>query len=138
MKFIILLSFILLSSCAVLHSTQISDVDSNAVMKGKRFEILLSETGVNLQEATNIAQALTQDQKTRDDMKAINDIIAMFQMGPRTGNMVFNDTYPDSVIPLLMQNCTSGKISGLMSIRETNKYPVVSGEIIRLVGYCLN
>ena len=130
--------FLLLTSCSILHKTQLSEIDSRTVLKGRRFEVLVSETGINLQEATSIAKAFTQDQKTKSDFQALNDIIAAFQMGPRTGNMVFNDKYPDSVVPMLLQNCPSGKISGLMSIRETNKYPVVSGEIIRLIGYCLN
>jgi hypothetical protein len=124
--------------CAVLHRTQLAEVDSKAVLKGQRFEVLLSETGVNLQEATDIAKSLTQHQKTSDDMQAINDIIAMFQMGPRTGNMVFNEKYADAVPELILKNCPSGRVSSLMSIRETNKYPVVSGEIVRLVGYCIN
>lgn len=138
MRFFILLSFLFLSSCAVLHRTQLSDIHSEAVLKSKKFEILLSETGINLQEATDIAKSLTNHQKTSKDMKALNDAIAMFQMGPRTGNMVFNDTYPDAIVPTLLQKCPSGRISGLLSVRETNKYPVVSGEIVKVVGYCLN
>lgn len=129
---------VLLSGCAVLHSTQISEVDSQAVKQGQLFEILVSETGVNLQEATDIAKAFTQSKETQNQMKEIQDIISMFQMGPRTGNMVFSDQYADAMVPLLMQKCPSGKISGLMSIRETNKYPVVSGEIVKVIGYCLN
>lgn len=122
----------------MLHRTQLSDIHSEAVLKSKKFEILLSETGINLQEATDIAKSLTNHQKTSKDMKALNDAIAMFQMGPRTGNMVFNDTYPDAIVPTLLQKCPSGRISGLLSVRETNKYPVVSGEIVKVVGYCLN
>lgn len=127
-----------LLSCAILHSTQITDIDSATVKNGSRFNILLSETGVNLKEASKIAQAITNDQKTRQDIKELNAIISLFQMGPTTGNMVFNDTYADYVVDLLRAKCPSGKISGLMSIRETAKYPVVSGEIVRLVGYCQN
>jgi hypothetical protein len=103
-----------------------------------RFEILVSETGINLQEASDIGKLFTSDKKTKSDMQAINDIISAFQMGPRTGNMVFNDKYADVVVPALMNKCPSGRITGLMSIRETAKYPVVSGEIVKLIGYCAN
>lgn len=127
----------LLSSCAFLHSVHISDIDSKIVNEGTKFEVLVSETGLNLQEATNTAKVFTNDQKTKGDMQKVNDIISMFQMGPRTGNMVFNDTYADNLFKTLKEKCPKGQISGLMSIRETAKYPVVSGEIVKITGYCL-
>ena len=68
---------------------------------------------------------------------AVQDIVKMFQMGPRTGNPVFDDAYSDRLITLLQRQCPSGRISGLISIREAAKYPVVSGELVKLVGYCL-
>lgn len=134
---VLLLSLTLfLNGCAILHQFQMSSIDSEMVMSGKKFEIIVSETGVNLQEAADTAKLFTQSQQTRDQMQQINDIISMFQMGPRTGNMVFNEKYADSIMRALQLECPSGRMSGVTSVRETAKYPVVSGEIVRITGYC--
>jgi hypothetical protein len=125
-----------LSGCAILHQFQMSSIDSETVMSGKKFEIIVSETGVNLQEVTDTAKLFTQSQQTRKEMQQINEIISMFQMGPRTGNMVFNEKYADSIMRAIQLECPTGQISGMTSIRETAKYPVVSGEIVRITGYC--
>lgn len=127
---------LLCSGCAFMHHTQIGDVDSDIVLKGQKFEILLSETGVNIKEAANIGKAMTRHKGTQNQIQQIQQIISMFQMGPRTGNMVFSEDYADSVFQHIRTKCPSGKISGLMSIRESAKYPVVSGEIIKVIGYC--
>lgn len=127
---------VLLNGCAFLHQFQMSSIDSETVMSGRKFEIIVSETGVNLQEATNTAKLFTQSQQTRGDMQRVNEFISMFQMGPRTGNMIFNEKYADSIMRAIQSECPSGKIGAMTSIRETAKYPVVSGEIVRITGYC--
>lgn len=134
--FLIIAISAFLNGCAILHQFQISSIDSETVMSGRKFEIIVSETGVNLQEATDTAKLFTRSQQTQGDMQKINDIISMFQMGPRTGNMVFNEKYADSIMRALQSECPSRKMSGITSIRETAKYPVVSGEIVRITGYC--
>lgn len=131
-----MLTLVFLGGCAFLHQYQLDSVDSDLVLKGKKVEIIVSETGVNLQEATNVAKLFTRDQKTQGDMQKINDVISMFQMGPRTGNMVFDEKYADAVLKALETQCPSGRLSSVASIRETAKYPVVSGEIVKVVGYC--
>ena len=139
MKFLKALGYVLflsLNACAIMHHTQVGEVDSKIVLKGRKFEILLSETGVNFKEAANIGKALTRHGKTKRDIGKVQEFISLFQMGPRTGNHVFTDSYADKIFDLLKQRCASGKISGLTSIRETAKYPVVSGEIVRIIGYC--
>ena len=127
-------AFVFLSSCAIMHQTQVGEVDSAAVLKGKRFEVLVSQTGFSVEEAGAIA-ASTQSQ-TGDALANLALIISLFQMGPRTGNPVYNDAYAKKVFDLVRKECPSGRISGLMSVRETNKYPVVSGEIVKIAGYC--
>ena len=52
------------------------------------------------------------------------------------GVLVFFDDYSDGIADRLWRQCPSGNISGLMAIRETNDYGPVSGEVVRLVGYC--
>ena len=138
MKFSIYTLFVLFLStgCSIMHHAQLSEVDSKIVLNGKRFEILVSEIGVNFKEIGNLAQGLTRHGKTGRDMKKLQQAISMFQMGPRTGNHIFDDKYADKIFRLLKQKCPSGKMSGLNSIRETAKYPLVSGEIVKITGYC--
>ncbi len=126
----------ILVGCAIMHHTQVGEIDSQAVLKGRRFEILISETGVNFDEVAQVGKALTQHQKTRDDIGGVAGLIALFQMGPRTGNQVFSPVYADKAFDLIRKECPRGTVSGLVSIRETAKYPVVSGEIVKIIGYC--
>lgn len=132
----LLLGFLLLNGCAVMHHTQIGEIDSKMVSYGQRFEILLSETGINLEEGAAILKGLTSHKKTSGDIGKAQDIISMFQVGPRTGNQIFNDKYADPIFNLLRTQCPTGNLSGLTIIRESNKYPVVSGEIVKITGYC--
>ena len=127
---------LMLQACAFLHSAQVGEIDSQTVLKGKKFELLVSETGVNVQEALKIGESMTQHAKTSDALKSVRQVIALFQMGPVTGNYIYDDAYADMIFDLIKRECPSGKISGLTSIRETNKYPVVSGEIVKITGFC--
>ena len=136
-KILGLFSLLLLSGCAIIHHTQVGEVDSKTVLKGQKFEIRVSETGVSFKEAAQIGKSLTNHQGTSDDIGQAQKILSMFQMGPSTGNHVFSDDYADLIFDKIKQKCPNGKISGLTSIRETAKYPVVSGEIVRILGYCL-
>lgn len=124
------------SGCAYLHRVQIGEVDAEIVESGEKFEIVVSELGFNLDEAGAVAKALTQDAQTREQISSAQAIISLFQMGPRTGNTILDPTYADRVYDVVKTKCPSGKLSGLMSVRETAKYPVVSGEIVKVVGFC--
>jgi hypothetical protein len=130
--------FLLASTgCAVMHSTQLGDIDADTVMSSKPFEIKLAAIGVDTEEAVETAAIIAEASGgSGDSMRTIGDIIALFQMGPRTGNPVFNVKYSDEVIHQLREECPSGRITGLTMVRETAKYPVVSGEIVKIVGYC--
>lgn len=123
-----------LSSCAFLHHTQIGEIDNRT--EGEPFEILASETGINLKEAKSLLQAVTSSKTTSQHIGQASEIIGAFQMGPRTGNLIFDDSYSDIILEAIIRKCPNGKISGLNSIRESNKYPVVSGEIVKITGYC--
>ncbi len=120
-----------------MHSTQLGEIDSRVVLKGRKFQVLVSETGFNLDEVAGILRQTTTHAGTQNQIAEVQAIIGLFQMGPRTGNQVMNETYADNMIDLLRKECPKGRISGLMSVRETAKYPVISGEVVRLTGYCL-
>ncbi|MEL6181122.1 MAG: hypothetical protein AAFS10_19355, partial [Myxococcota bacterium] len=117
------------------HHVQVGEIDTRAVREGRRFEIMVSETGVNVAEAAQIAGAVVGSQA--ENLGTLAEIIEMFQMGPSTGDGVFREEYADAVFELLQAECPSGRITGLTSYRETADYPVVSGEVVRLVGYCV-
>ena len=125
------------SGCAILHSVQLGEIDSEAVLTSRPFEIKVSEFGLSTQDIATIGQALAQQSGHSDEVAAAGGIIEMFQMGPKTGNPSFKDDYSDHIKTLLLKECPNGKITGLMAIRETAKYPVISGEIVRVSGYCL-
>lgn len=134
-----LLLVLFAQSCAYLHHTQIGDVVSSPGFVQVPFEILISETGFNLQEAGQIGRAVITDRKAGENIQGVTAIIGLFQMGPRTGAPVYSgDTYGDKVYAALYEKCPSGQITGLQSIRESNKYPVVSGEIVKVRGFCLS
>ena len=130
------MTILFLSSCAQLHHVQIGEIDNNPKFVQKPFDIKLSEVGVDIQEAGRITKALA-GKDSNNEAKQIADIIALFQMGPRTGNPVYEKGYAKNLIQLIYEKCPSGRVTGLTSIRETRKYPVVSGEIVKLTGYCL-
>lgn len=130
----------IISGCAVLHSAQVGDIDSRAVLAGKPFDIKLSNIGFNVEEAASIAAAIAEgagNAEGAESLSTVGDIIQLFQMGPKTGNPVFKVDYSDEMSTKLFTACPSGRITGLMAVRETAKYPALSGEIVRLTGYCV-
>ncbi len=121
--------------CVVKHHAQFGEIDGRGGL-GRRFEVKVSETGVNLSEASSVAKSLTRSKAAQKDIETVRDIISMFQMGPKTGNIVFHDDYAEKLLSMILSQCSSGKITGLSLIRESNKYPVISGEIVKVRGYC--
>ena len=135
LKLFCFLSFTLLSGCAVLHHVQIGQIDNRSAFAQVPFDIKVSETGISTEDAGNIAKSM--NSRSGDDAAGLMQIIAIFQMGARTGNPIYDVHYAEKLIYQIHEKCPSGKVTGLMSIRETRKYPVISGEIIKITGYCL-
>ena len=124
-----------LLSCSYVYQVQLGEIDNRDVFEKTKFEIKVSELGVDVKEAGDLIGALAKVDK--DKSNKASGIIRLFQFGPRTGNPVFNEKYADNVLSLIREKCPQGRVSGLVSIREMNKYPVVSGEIVKVTGYCL-
>jgi hypothetical protein len=134
----VMLFALTLGGCAVLHHAQVGEIDNRngALEKARKFDVKVSETGVNLKETANLARAI----RGKKEDRAVDDverILGYFQQGPTTGEKVFNDTYAEKVLALVKAECPDGQITGLMSVRETRKYPVISGEIVKITGYCV-
>ena len=132
-----LVPLVMTSSCAWLHHVQVGEIDNSGHGKLRAFELKVSESGINFEEAGRIAKSLNGSAAGRKDVDNITNAIGMFQMGPRTGNIVFNDTYAKNIVNDIYKECPSGQVTGLVSIRESRKYPVISGEIIKIKGYCV-
>ena len=126
---------LLTSSCAVLHHVQVGSIDNRNTDAAIPFEIMMSETGVSTEEIGRIADNASKS--GRSDVGDAAAIISMFQVGPKTGIQVYNEHYAKRLIYEIHQKCPTGRVTGLMSIREMRKYPVISGEIVKVTGYCL-
>ncbi len=135
----LLIVFFMMSGCAIMYHTQVGEVDSNIVLDGQRFEIKVSELGFNVDELVDIgskvAKAMQNDQAAKH-IKDVNTILGFFQIGPRTGNPTFTDQYADKIYYSILEKCLSGRVSGLTSVREMAKYPVISGEVVKIIGFC--
>ena len=125
-----------MASCAQLHHVQVGEIENRSGFVQKPFDIKISETGVSIQEAAGVAKVLSSKQ-TNQEIQQVANVIAMFQMGPRTGNPVYVKDYAKNLILLIYEKCPTGQVTGLTSVRESRKYPVVSGEIVKITGYCL-
>lgn len=130
-----LLGVALLNSCAVLHNIQVGEVESFNGYIHKPFEIKMSEVGFDAARTSDQMKALNRNQdNAASDALAI---VALFQMGPRTGLPVYNRDFAKNLIQIIYEKCPSGRVTGLMSIREHRDYSIVSGEILKIKGLCL-
>ncbi len=125
---------IALSGCAHLHHVQIGQIDNRKALIDVPFEILMSETGVSTEDVAAIARATRTN--AGKDAGNVAAIIGLFQMGPRTGNPVYSERYAEKLVYEIYRKCPSGRVSNLVSIREMRKYPVISGEIVKVTGVC--
>ena len=133
--FCFFLVFPWLQGCAVLHHVQLGDIDNRDRLTLRPIEVKVSETGIDL----NDVKALSRLALGKQDSKGVNSALSFvqyFQMGPHTGNGVYSLEYIQHIQETLTVQCTDGFITGVMAIRETRKYPVVSGEIIKIKAYC--
>lgn len=136
-----LLGFVTMSvtgfmGCASLHSYQMGDIDgTGGELIG--YDIKQTELGWDIEEASQIAKSISKAPGVQKTANTVSDVWAAITFGPKTGEVTFSDQYADETTKRLKTSCASGKITGLVSIRETNKYPVVSGEIARIAAYCV-
>ena len=128
--------FLALLGCMRIHSIQVGEVNSPTVQDGERFEIKLSALGFSTKEIGEIAKMAASTKQSQDTVDDISAIVGLFQMGPRTGQAVVDPRFSDRLITEVQKRCPAGAISGLMTIRETADYPGITGEIVKLVGYC--
>ncbi|MCX6132131.1 MAG: hypothetical protein NTX25_24125 [Proteobacteria bacterium] len=128
----------LVSSCAVLHKVQLSDVESQTI-HGKPVSIKVSQTTIDLRETARLAQGIGKQAGSKalsNAGNALETYTMLFQFGPRTGAPVYNEFYARGIPEQLSEECKSGYLSNITSVRETRSYPIVKGEIVRIDAYC--
>ncbi|MFT4763662.1 MAG: hypothetical protein ACI9OH_000751 [Oleispira sp.] len=134
---VIMVSLILIcSGCARLDHVQISDIDQS---QGRLtpISVKISNTGFSAAQTVAITSELAQSDSAKDNLGDLAAILALINMGPTTGNPVYNDRYAENILMQLHQQCASGKITAIRNIREALSYGPVSGEIVRIDADCI-
>jgi hypothetical protein len=123
---------ITLSGCTSLHRAQLDEID---LQHGylRPFAIHVSETGVDVRAIGALASAATHSERP----SRIAALVSLFEFGPKTGEVVFNDTFADHVADAILAQCPSARVTGLMSVRESTNYYAVSGEYVTVRGFCI-
>jgi hypothetical protein len=122
--------------CARAHHIQVSDVDSSQG-ELQPFEVKVNATGVSVSDSAAVARAMSSDRETRKQVDTLESIIALTQMGPKTGDPTFSDDWADEAAGKVLARCPTGQVTGVTTRRETMDYPVISGEIVTIKGYCI-
>jgi hypothetical protein len=125
--------FSALPACATLHNLQLDEIDG-AHAHLEPFELHVSEVGIDTKAVGQIASAASGSRAPSQ----IASIVALFQSGPKTGNVVYDDTFADHVADAILAKCPSARVTGLMSERESTSYYAVSGEYVTVRGFCIS
>ncbi|PKG80807.1 hypothetical protein CXF85_22125 [Colwellia sp. 75C3] len=137
MKSILGLSFLLVGGCSQLHHVHIGDIDQSQGSLTP-FTITVNELGFDAAKAAEIGAGAAKSASTSEDLELVAFILAISNFGPKTGNPVYNDAYADEVLSEVIKACPSKKMTGLTSIREATNVGPVSGEVVRIKGFCIN
>ena len=121
-----------LVGCATLHRAQLDEIDGQ---QGRLvpFEIHVSEMGVNAKAVGQIASVAMKSARPSQ----IASLVALFEYGPKTGNVVYDDQFADAVATTILGRCPTARVTGLLSLRESTNYYAVSGEYVTVRGYCI-
>jgi hypothetical protein len=137
LKSILGLSFLLVGGCSQLHHVHIGEIDQSQGTLTP-FTIKVNEFGLDVAKAVEIGSEVAKSSSTSEDLELVAFILAVSNFGPKTGNPVYNDAYADKVLSEVMKVCPSKKLTGLTSVREATNVGPVSGEVVRINGYCIN
>lgn len=131
------LSFLLIGGCSQLHHVHIGEIDQSQGTLTP-FTIKVNEIGFDAAKAAEIGAEVAKSASTSEDLELVAFILAISNFGPKTGNPVYNDAYAEQVLAEVIKVCPSRKITGLTSVREATNVGPVSGEVVRVNGYCIN
>lgn len=128
---------VLLSGCAVLHHAQVGDIDNRSGYRREQFDIKVSELGIDFGAAAHMGRQLF-GSRAGEQFEKLNQVASLFRSGRATGNPVFVEDYARKINEAILERCPSGWVTDIVALRETASYPVISGEIVRVVGTCLS
>ena len=120
--------------CSTVHHAQFGDIDRREGYIRERFEIKVNEEAIEIKNANLAARSYT-PQGTSET----NDIAKLFtivQMGPRSGWATLSSSYGRDLYTIIRKACVRGWPTDLVIERESNSYPGINGEIIRILGEC--
>jgi len=118
------------SGCMTLHRTSIGDIASG----GRKFEIEITDIGINLESTS---KAIGRATKKSKQVGQVQNMIGLFQWGPRTGNPVYNIGTWSKLGEKILEQCPSGNVHSLVSNREFRNFHYGSMEGVRVTGYCM-
>lgn len=131
------IGFLFLTGCSQMHHVQIGEIDQSQGSLTP-FSIRVNELGFDAAKTAGIAAELATNQSTSEDLEVVQLILAISNAGPKTGNPVYNEAYADQILSNVIKACPSKKMTGLTSVREAVDAGPLSGEIVRIDGYCIN
>ena len=134
---IFMVSLVLIcSGCARLDHFQIGDIDQS---QGRLtpISIKVSNVGFDVAATAGIASELANSDSAQQDLGDLSAVLALINMGPRTGNPVYSDRYAENILQQLHAQCPSGKITAIRNVREATSFGPVSGEIVRIDADCI-
>jgi len=137
LKNILGLSLLILGGCSQLHHVHIGEIDQSQGTLTP-FTLKVNELGFDAAKAARISADVAKSASTSEDLEVVAFILAISNFGPKTGNPVYNDAYAEQVLAEVIRVCPSKKLTGLTSVREATNVGPVSGEIVRINGYCIN
>lgn len=129
--------FALTLSCASLHHVQIGEMDQSAG-KLTPFDLKTNEFGIDVGEAAHVAKAISHSKGFDKGVDTVENAWQMITFGPKTGAVIFSDTYASHMVEKIWELCPSRRVTGLFTIRESINYPIIKGEIVKIRGYCIN
>lgn len=135
-KLLLVGTLLLLGACARLDHVQIGDLDQS---QGELvpISVKVSQFAIELAALAEVGRHVATNSAARSQSKELRNLLIMMNMGPRTGNPVYDDTYAEMVLDDLYRQCPSGNITGIRNIREARSYTAVSGEIVRIDAFCI-
>jgi len=137
LKYIFGRSLLMLGGCSQLHHVHIGEIDQSQGTLTP-FTLKVNELGFDAAKAAKIGADVAKSASTSEDLEIVAFILAISNFGPKTGNPVYNDAYADQVLAEVIKVCPSKKLTGLTSVREATNVGPVSGEVVRINGYCIN
>ncbi len=113
-------ALLMLSACAQIHHVQIGSIDNTA--NGIPIEVVVKTVGVDAAKVVRTAENISQFGKKKKKNNKASNIVAMFQMGPKTGAPIYDEVWGEKLMTELHLKCPTAKLKNIHSIRTATDY----------------